>query len=507
MVIVFIIMTNNSGCSGGRSYQQRIAETRRNHAAAELKSKTEIPAARFESDKPSYAPIKTPLTVDAAVSYALRHNLDAKVKELERDILEESLSGERLKMLPALVFDGEINYRDSYDASYSDPLFSTGQQDFNYSRDKSTSQYQIELSWDILNFGLAFYQQKQAMERFNMAEQRHRRVVQNLKFDVVKTYWQAVAAKKAKIMAQIMIERLKVRADILKDQLKNQTVSEIPALKISVAISEMMRDMSRYAHEFRRLKNKLATHMGLPQHREFEIADVRLDRLKLKKVSVDIPALEIEALEQRPELYEQDMEERVSIDDARVAIARAMPRSSFYYRYSYDGDSHLYEDQWYEAGIRLSFDLLSVPRQFSQRRQALLKKQMIQTRRQAMAAAILTQLRLSVIDFEEAWITFKFSEEIKTKQKKLMEAQVHHATFGNVSAADVVEQEARYLFAYVHSLIAKADLLIAEQRILNSIGWDRESDHDRFFHTVDDSSETENSFQLSPKRVTKQPER
>ena len=84
--------------------------------------------------------IKGPLTLEDAITYALKYNLDAAVEELRRDIQEEAVVGARLKMLPSLTADGKLSRRDSYAASYSDPLFTEGAQAYNYSRDKRTDE-------------------------------------------------------------------------------------------------------------------------------------------------------------------------------------------------------------------------------------------------------------------------------------------------------------------------------------------------------------------------------
>jgi hypothetical protein len=158
------------------------------------------------------------------------------------------------------------------------------------------------------------------------------------------------------------------------------------------------------------------------------------------------------------------------LDEARIAVARSLPAPSVFYRFNYDDDSHLYYDDWHEVGVRLSFDLLSVPQQLSRKREVGIKRTLVQTRRRAIAAAVLTQLHLAVIDFEDARQIYRHAKEIAAKRKLLMEARQRHAEFGEGSYEDVLESEVKYLFAQVRSLSSYAELMIAEQRILNTIG-------------------------------------
>lgn len=474
-LIIFIsFMLGCTGCVGnrtGRIDQQRIESTRKDHAKTEIEYKAENFAHPTEpgEQNPGLPPGK-PLTLDDAVSYALTYNLDAEVKKLESDILKESMAGARLKMLPSLVFDGEISRRNNYDASFSDPLFASGEQDYNYSRDKSTKRYNVELSWDILNFGIAYYQQRQAAEQYKIAEQRRRRVVQNLRFDITKTYWQALAAKRSMEIAKDLVDRLKERESILKSQWESMVKSEIETLETSVVMSEMQLNMSGFENDFQRNKEKLAVLMGLPKGSDFELVDGDFETPLAESGNIDMAKLELEALHLRPELYEQDMEENISLDDARIAVAKAMPRPSVFYRYNYDGDSHLYEDQWYEVGVRLSFDLLTVPQQLSHKREANIKTKLVKTRRQSVAAAVLTQLRLAVIDFNDANRKYSYSDVISEKRKQLVDAHKRHSEFGDDTYEVVIENEAKYLIAEVRRLQSQVDLKIAEQRILNSAG-------------------------------------
>jgi hypothetical protein len=89
-----------------------------------------------------------------------------------------------------------------------------------------------------------------------------------------------------------------------------------------------------------------------------------------------------------------------------------------------------------------------------------------------MAAAIITQLRLAAIDFENAGEKYQLSKNIAAKRKLLMEARRRHADSGSGTYEAVVKDEAKYLIAQLRMLSALAELMMAEQRILNSEGDD-----------------------------------
>jgi len=452
--------------------EKELHALREKNLKSDLISLRDMAAAEDEESIDSARPvIEEPLTLSDAIGYAIKYNLDAAISKLEEDIQEEAVFGAKLKMLPSLKFDGELGRADKYSASFSDPLFTDGAQAYNYSRDKSTRKFHLELSWDLLDFGISYYQHRQAFNQLSIVEQKRRRIIQNLKLDVTKTFWQVQVSKAAVQMAGRLIDRLLEREKIMQDQIESLTVSEIEVLETAVALSEMKMKMSGFESELQKNKHKLATLMGMTDLIDFEVASTDFNAA-IDKMDLDIKEFETEALRQRPEMFEQDLEEIINVDEARISVAKMAPSSSIFYRFNYDHDSHLYYNHWHDIGLRLSFDLLSVPQKQSQKRAVQKKEKLIRKRRLALATAILTQLNIAILDYEDTMRKYEQSKDIASKRAKLMQARRLHAENGNGNLEDILESEARHLLSQVRSLSSYADAIIAEQRILNTIGRD-----------------------------------
>jgi hypothetical protein len=175
-------------------------------------------------------------------------------------------------------------------------------------------------------------------------------------------------------------------------------------------------------------------------------------------------------MRQRPELIEHDIEERITSEEARLAATKMVPKTSVYWKYNYDGDSHLYYSTWHEAGLKISLDLLSLPLMRSQQREALRKKEAVRKRRLSLAAAIMTQLSISVVSYEDATRKYTQAMEIEAKRRQLMQARRRHTELGKGRIEDVLKSEGRHFFSQVRTLTSYADVMIAEARILNTIG-------------------------------------
>ncbi len=476
IIVSGLLMTSLvfNGCSFNNVHgidENELSSIREKNLQENIKSLQESTSAEDEgSSVPAVHDIDGPITLADAVAYALKYNLDVAIKKLECDIQEETAIGARLKMLPSLSLNGELSRSNEYVASFSNSFENnTGAQAYNYSRDKTIRKSNLELSWDILDFSISYYQQKQAFNRLNIEDQKRHRVIQNLKFDVTETFLQVQVSKAAMDMAGRLVDSLQEREKILQDQFDSRNVSEIEVLETSAALSEMKMKMSEYEREFQKNKQKLATLIGLVKKSDFEVEEVDFN-FEIEEMDLKLKKLELEALRQRPELFEQDLEELITVDEARITVAKMAPGLSIFYRLNYDHDSHLYYDHWHDIGFRISFDLLSIPQKWSRKREVQKKKELIRKRRLSLAAAILTQLNLAIIDYKDAIRKYRQSKEIGLKRTQLMYARRRHVELGNGKIEDVLESEAKFLFSHERALSFYADVIIAEQRIINTVG-------------------------------------
>lgn len=470
----------SAGCGLHRTSpinERHLYEIREQNLKADMTSIRDM--ARVDSVEPTDQTgpvIEGPLTLADAIAYAMDYNLDAAVLKLEREIREEAVTGGKLRMLPSLTMEGKFSRRNNYSASFSEPLFpgdpiSKSNDSYEFSRDKSNRGYSLDLSWNLVDFGISFYQHMQARNRVWIAEQRRRRVIQKLKLDVTKAFWRVQVAKAAKQMAVEFVGRLKERERILQAQLESKIVSEIPVLEASTALAEIRLKMTGFERELQKHKLKLASLMGLRGKVDFEVAEADFDS-PIEKMDVIPEELEKVALRNRPELVEQDLEELITVDDARIAVSKMVPSLGSFFRYNYDSDSHIYYKQWKDIGFNLIIDLLSIPQKLSRVREARKKKGLIKKRRLSIAAAILTQLNMAVLDFENAIRKYEQGKEIGLKRRKLMGARIRHIVLGNGNIEDVLESEAKFLFAQVRALSSYADVRIEKERIINTLGCD-----------------------------------
>lgn len=434
-------------------------ETRERNAAADL--------AAYHARAPL---VEAPLTLADALRYADRHNIEVWIAALERRFQHELATQSLLKMLPALMTGVEVSRRSEFDAAASVSL-ETGEQSLepSYASEKQVRTWNIETTWSLLDFGISFFRARQQSNRVAIAAERERRVRQNLALEVTRAWWQAVTAREVAAAAERLAGDVAEATAKIREQISNKTISEIDGLQIETKLLEQEDELRRYRRSYQAAKAELAALLGMPPGADFELAEVDLGAAP-EALALDVEALEWEALRARPELFEKDMEEAISRDEAHVAFVQMFPNLSAFFRWDNDKNRYLAFNYWNTAGIRVTWDLMTIPQQLQQRAAIELQTELIMQRRTAVAVAILTQLHLSLIDYRDALRQFEDVGSIARKRAELVAAIENAATQGKSHGGELLEQRLKHLKMRARQLTAHAAVRTAEARLFNTVG-------------------------------------
>ena len=445
---------------GCRAVEDR-RRTRRENAAAEL-TKLSAPV----------LPLYAPLTLDEAIQRALAHNLDYQLLRLDRDLREEEASGARFKMLPNLIVSAEANYRSRVRAVRSKILDADTGGTFPayaYSAPKDNVLADMQLAWNLLDFGISYFRSRQAENQILIAEQQARRAGQNLALDVTLTYYRAVAADRAADQARDMLGRIQKHQQVIRRQIDGKVLGEIKGLDSEEALVLMRMKLQDFETEHRSAKSELASLIGLAPGSEMEFAPVDFEILP-QQITLDVHALEQEALENRPELYEQDLQEKVMLDEVNAAIVDLFPSPVASLGLEHDSNRYLKYHTWHTAGLRASWNLLALPQRMSRVKQAKLKVEMVKERRIALACGVLAQTHLAVIACEDDLHQFELARGLNQIRQRKLAAALKHLQQGQIDAAEVMRLEGEALFARIRYMLAHADVATSVRRLANAIG-------------------------------------
>ena len=121
------------------------------------------------------------LSLEGAIARALKYNLDHRAKAMEQALALNQLELDNFELLPGLTANARYSDRSEFSASVSkqiDGLPPTG--DASYSGDRTQFTGDLTLSWNILDFGVSYFNARQNADRALIANERRRKTLHNM---------------------------------------------------------------------------------------------------------------------------------------------------------------------------------------------------------------------------------------------------------------------------------------------------------------------------------------
>ena len=149
------------------------------------------------------------LSLEEAIARALKYNLDHRARAMEQALALNQLDLESYQLLPKLTAKAGYSDRSQFSATNSKergdgPGPTSG---YSYSGDRSGITGDLTLSWNVLDFGVSYFNARQNGDRSLIAEEHRRKVVHNLVREVQYSYWRMVAAQKLRGRVKLAIFR------------------------------------------------------------------------------------------------------------------------------------------------------------------------------------------------------------------------------------------------------------------------------------------------------------
>jgi outer membrane protein TolC len=411
--------------------------------------------------------ITAPLTLAEVAARAVRYNLDYRTRIMEVALAQGVLDVAGWDMFPRLLVNA------GYTSRSNDLQFVTaGGIPSTTTLERNRTLASTEFSWNILDFGVSYYRARIAADQALVAEERKRKAMQNLMQDVRIAYWRALGAQRLMQQMDGLTQKTKVALARARQIEQQGLLPQAQALAYQRALLDSTVLLQVRRQDLELAKTELAQLMNLAPNTEFTLADG--PEPTLPPAPTNLPELETLALNQRPELREEDYRKRISGSDARRALVSALPGLTLDFGYQYDSNRFLLNNSWVESGLRLSanlFRLASIP---TLNRQRDAQAQVDDTRRMAQAMAVLTQVRLANLRYGLAKDEFEQVMESASVDQRLANYSRAAATSRVDSELEVIRTEARALLSAYQRAIAFANAQAAFGRLYNSVGYDIE---------------------------------
>ncbi|HMY98826.1 MAG TPA: TolC family protein [Burkholderiaceae bacterium] len=340
-------------------------------------------------------PLGQELRLDEAIARALKYNLDRRARQLEEALALQQWDASGYDALPKLVAAAGYSARDRDRVSRSTDA-ATGVQSLtpSISQSREHTLVSLDLSWSLLDFGLAHYNQQQAADRVLAAAERRRKATHLLVQDVRVAYWRAASAQRLQGEVKQAIALANEAMDDARKAEEEKLRSPLDSLRYQRQLTENMRLLESIESELATARFELAALINVPAIQQVKYStDPSLGSLDLLSTSAE--AMEEQALAQNADLREHAYQRRIAATEARKVLVRHFPNLSLNLGARYDTDRYLVEKNWAEAGIQTSFNFINLLALPAQQRAAEAGIALADQRRLAAHVAVVTQVHVA----------------------------------------------------------------------------------------------------------------
>lgn len=416
-------------------------------------------------------PLSGPVTLEEAMARALKYNLDARVKLMEEALAMRQFDLSRVDLLPKLTLAAGYTSRNN-DLASSSMDYQTGEQSLvpSISSERQRAVVDLGLSWNVLDFGVSYYQSQQNADRILVAQERRRKTVHQVMQQVRQAYWQAAGAQvmEKKIQAVIADAR-QALADSRKVEAE-RLVSPMETLGYQRQLLDIIRQLEAVNDELSQAWPRLASLMNLTPGAPFEVAEPQ--GRAAPRLAMSVEQVEEAALLNRPEMMEARYNERIGVLETRKAVARLLPGIEFSVGAHRDSNDFLVNKSWRDAGLRVSWNLLNILSAPTITGAAQAQEELARHQHMALSMAVLTQSHVAYRDYRSRLNQYELAQELNQIEQKILQ-QTRNATKADMQGKlQEVRAAASAVVAELRDHHTYASLQSAYGQLLATIGWD-----------------------------------
>lgn len=406
-------------------------------------------------------PITQPVSFYEAAARALKYNLDYRMKLMESALAQGFLDMASWDMMPRLLAGAGYTMRNNDSGTITSGITQERRRNFA----------NIEFSWNLLDFGVSYIRANQKADQYLMAEERRRKVAQNVLQDVRSAYWRALGAQRLIERVNALLQRV---GQALEKSRQTERLGLLPqpvTLAYQRALLDAVGTLGARRQELELARAELAALLSIPPGTQFSLADD--DRQELPEVPKNVEYLELLALKTRPDLMEEWYRKRVTASDIKAAMLLALPGIQLdFFNIQYDSNRYLYNHTWTDSGVRVSWNLMRLASLPTLNKALEHQNTADDYRRMALSMAVLTQVRVGVQRYTLAREDLELAKVSADVDNRLLNYSRAAASAKMDSELEVIRAESRQLLSEYQRYAAYANAQAAWGRLYNSLGFD-----------------------------------
>lgn len=382
---IFLLLGLTLLVTGCAINPKAITVTEAQEAGSQLHGKIQMPQ----------EPLPATLSLDEAVARVLKYNLEHRLKMFEVSLKQRQYDLSMFDLLPEITARGEAEHRSNWDASVSRNL-STGIRSTEYttSDDRNKQTGELALSWNILDVGISYYTLHQQANRFLIAKEQQRKVVQDLVGETRVAFFKVLVAQELHADISLALRQ----AEEALSTAKNVEDQRLRPLEEVLTYQKNLLQMIRQLEELQRglslAKVQLAALMNLPSD---HLPALQKPAWYGSVRSLDLTREQMEtyAFAHRPEIFEWGYQQRITALESKKAILDLVPGIGFNLSANYDSNDFDLHSTWQQASVHVAYNLMNLAKWPAKQKMLKVQEEMDEAQGLAMGMAILAQVNLA----------------------------------------------------------------------------------------------------------------
>ncbi|MEM7047315.1 MAG: TolC family protein [Pseudomonadota bacterium] len=426
---------------------------------------------KIEEISAAYEPVREPITLYEAIARALKYNLRQRVALMEQAVQIQRLDVTKIDLLPQIAASAGYTARDNTNLSLTREQGQALGTTASISSQRVTRTMDLQIAWNVLDFGLSYFRAKQQADEVLIAEEQRRRVVQNLVQEVRFAYWRAVAAENLQERLVALIDRVDDAIDKSRTAQQQRLNPPLESLLYQQDLLETMRQLRTLERELVVARTEIASLMNLAPGTEFRLVPPQ-PRGVVPVIYTSPDEMHQVALALRPEMRQESYRERISANEVRRAALSVLPGIEFTVGANYTSSEYQLNNTWYNASTRVSANLLGLFTSKARLGAAQSAQDLARARALATGVSVMTQVHVSQVLFDQSVRELYNSEELMNISAAIRDQTIAQGTANATSELEIIQSEAAALINALRYDVAYAGVQNAFGRVLTSVGID-----------------------------------
>ena len=432
-----------------------------------------------EAAQANVEPVQNAITLEEAIARALKYNLERRTRMMEEALAFKNFDVSRYDMLPKFMAQAGYHYRnndlitEAVDSVTGQPSLSNP---YISSERKHTTE-DLGLTWNLLDFGVSYFNAKQNGDRVLIAAERRRKAMHILIQDVTGAFWRTASAQKLNTQVrQAILSAEQALADSRRSEAEKLR-SPLDALKYQRQLLENLKLLEGVEQELASARIELANLLNVPLAVDLKVVEPS-ETIATKVMTLPIDRLEAVAIMQNADLREQYYNARIAAEEGKKVIARMFPNIILNYTWKYDNDKYLINQNWREAGAAISFNLFNLLSAPAQLQMADAGVALADQRRVATQMALLAQMHIARLQYAFAVQQFSRADSMwlvderinsHTVNREKAEAQGRLESVANNTAAILSLLRRYQALSQVHAAAGKLQATLGMEPEIGSV--------------------------------------